>query len=253
MDGCMKITEKQYREARKEILINIFEIMPNNWGETFLDTFNSVCISYFGLKGIDAMNEATDLGSDKVNKLGDELFHMYFSETFNRKSSGLKAEKAFYAKMTKRYQEGKAITAVPDPLDLVHLSIAYLGDMFAILIRYAKANLISESMRFEMYSSLGKAQFWAGVLRGQLVGGQINSLAVNDSLSINARIASKASHAKHYKLRDMIQSFWIENRDKYPTQEKAALAAMEKFGTTFETTKRHISKKSQELRGKGKK
>jgi len=51
----------------------------------------------------------------------------------------------------------------------------------------------------------------------------------------------------------MIQSFWIENRDKYPTQEKAALAAMEKFGTTFETTKRHISKKSQELRGKGKK
>ena len=246
MGVCMKTTSEQLGESMKGLFEALFNKnnMPINWIDTFWDTFNSVGISYFGLKGIDAMNEATDLGSDEANKLRKELFFMYFSETFNRKSSGLKAEKAFHAKMTKRYQEGKAITAVPDPLDLVHLSIAYLGDMPAIIMRYGEANLISEHVRFDMYSSLGKAQFWAGVLRGQLVAGQVNSL------SINASKAAKKMHEKHYEMRDALQFWWKENRSQFKTQEKAILEAMDKFNVSYSTAGKHIRKSASELRAK---
>ena len=99
----------------------------------------------------------------------------------------------------------------------------------------------------KMHASFSKAQYWAGSLRGLMVGRD------EDSVSINASKASRASHARHYEIRDKIQSWWLENRDKYPTQEKAVLAAMELFDTTFGTTKKHISKKSQELRRERKK
>jgi len=238
---------KKLEAENQGVMARVMEGMSSDWRLKYLDTLEEVGQLYLALKGIYVESENFDPKSSEANQMRNEFLSLYMGEMMNRKSSGLKSEKEYKNKFEKLYAEGGASAVSPDPFDLARLSIAYLADMLKIIYRSDKDNDSIINCQNKMHASLGKAQYWVGSLRGLMVGRD------EDSVSINASKASRVSHAEHYKIRDAIQSWWLENRDEYPTQEKAALAAMALFGTTFETTRRHISKKSQELRGKRKK
>ena len=221
--------------------------MSSDWDLKYWEALGEVKRLYFFLKGLDVESEKFDPKSSASKLVRKEFYTFLVGEVMNRKSSGLKSEEEYKNKLEKLYNEGGASAISPDPFDLAKLSIAFLVDIPKIIQRGEKNNESIINCQNKMHSSFSRAQYWAGTLRGLMAGRGENSI------SDNASKASRASHEKHYKIREDIQSWWLENRDKYPTQEKAAIAAMPLFGTTFETTRRHISKKSQELRRERKK
>ncbi len=251
MGVCMKKEQrkrlKKLEAENQGVMARVMEGMSCDWRLKYLDTLEEVGQLYLALKGIYVESENFDPKSSEANQMRNEFLSLYMGEMMNRKSSGLKSEKEYKNKFEKLYAEGGASAVSPDPFDLARLSIAYLADMLKIIYPSDKDNDSIINCQNKMHASLGKAQYWVGSLRGLMAGRD------EDSVSINASKASRASHARHYEIRDKIQSWWLENRDKYPTQEKAVLAAMELFDTTFGTTKKHISKKSQELRRERKK
>ncbi|GEM_PF-5483810 len=109
---------------------------------------------------------------------------------------------------------------------------------YGSVVRY----LIEKKRKEFLLFIILQSEFWAGYYAGTV---GVRSI---DILSENARIAARASHEKHYKLRDTIQSWWLENRTHYKTQEKAAVAASELFGCAIDTAKKHIRAKAKEFR-----
>lgn len=109
---------------------------------------------------------------------------------------------------------------------------------YGSLVRYLIGNKREDLLLFIIMQS----QYWAGYYSGSVGAKSI------DILAENARNAARASHEKHYKLRDTIQSWWLENRTHYKTQEKTAIAASELFGCSIDTAKKHIRAKAKELR-----
>ena len=162
------------------------------------------------------------------DKMFEELLHSEFTWALSKK---LTAKDSIYFTQEK-LTPASFKTRYPSCMPLVQ----------SITLGSLVKHYIGLKMEYFLLTIILQSEFWAGHYVGTVGANSI------DILAENARNAARVSHAKHYKLRDAIQSWWLENRTHYKTQEKAAIAASELFGCTIDTAKKHIRAKAKEFR-----
>ena len=124
------------------------------------------------------------------------------------------------------------------------MALGYLSDMSTFVFEYFESDEQAQVSVDRIHASFGRILYWTGMFRGTMAERSFHGI------SANASKAAMKSHAKHYKTRDELQAWWVENRDQFKTQEKSILEAMKIFDVSYGTAGKHIRSSAKELRAK---